>query len=161
MKLRQQPPRSTASDNNLMPMINVVFLLLIFFMVAGNIRVSDPLPLDAPESSGEQPLIAQSVLYVAGNGTLMIDDAPVSMTFLAAALAELKGLPDTSHLAPDDTSPEPEDTVIRKLDSKPLLAIKADSRIAVSLLRDIMNAVRDAGLSRVELITSWVPEDAR
>ena len=78
MKLQLQPHRSTVSDNNLIPMINVVFLLLIFFMVAGIVRISDPLPLRPPESVGDNLVFAQTVLYVAADGTLMLDDTALS-----------------------------------------------------------------------------------
>jgi biopolymer transport protein ExbD len=36
------------SDDNLIPLINVVFLMLIFFMVAGQIQKSDAIKLQPP-----------------------------------------------------------------------------------------------------------------
>lgn len=42
-------PRSArASEENVLPLINIVFLLLIFFMMAGALSVTSPLPLDPP-----------------------------------------------------------------------------------------------------------------
>ncbi len=161
MKLHQKPPRSTVSENNLIPMINVVFLLLIFFMVAGIVRVSDPLPLRAPESTGDNPVSARSVLYVSGDGTLMLNETSVSMASLDATLTKLKSMPVTSDTPSNIASQKPEDNTMRKPQDEPLLAIKADARVTVSLLRDIMHAVTDAGLPRVELITSWAPPDTQ
>ena len=161
MKLQQTPHRSTVSDNNLIPMINVVFLLLIFFMVAGVVRTSDPLSLKAPESTGANPLIAQSVLYVAGDGTLILDETSLSMASLETTLAKLKDNPATTDTSPDIASQKPGGNTPRKPQNESLLAIKADAQVSVSLLRDILHAVTDAGLPRVELITTWVPTDTR
>ena len=161
MKLQQKPPRPTASENNLIPMINVVFLLLIFFMVAGMVRLADPLPLNAPESTNDNPVNAESVLYVTGDGTLKLDDTSVTMTSLAATLAELKAIAANSDASADNTNQVPAGNGPHLPNDAPLLAIKADARVTVSLLRDILDAARDAGLSRVELITSWVPVNNR
>ena len=161
MKLQLQPHRSTVSDNNLIPMINVVFLLLIFFMVAGIVRISDPLPLRPPESVGDNLVFAQTVLYVAADGTLMLDDTSLSMASLKATLTKLKATPATTDITLDIVRQEPEDTTMREPQGKPLLAIKADAQVTVSLLRDVMHAVTIAGLPRVELITSWIPPDSR
>ncbi len=142
-------------------MINVVFLLLIFFMVAGIVRTSDPLPLKAPESTVESPVIAESVLFVAGDGVLMLDDTSVSMASLEANLSKLKALAINSNTPSSNANLEPMKDVPGQPNDKPLLAIKADAQVTVSLLRDIMDVVRDAGLLRVELITSWAPVENR
>lgn len=161
MKLQQKPPRPTVSENNLIPMINVVFLLLIFFMVAGMVRVADPLPLKAPESTTDNPVVAESVLYVTDDGTLKLDDTSVTMASLGATLEKLKTIAADRDSSADNTSQEPKGTAPQLPDEAPLLAIKADARVTVSLLRDILDAARDAGLSRVELVTSWVPVNNR
>lgn len=41
------------TEENVLPMINVVFLLLIFFMIAGHIAASDPVELEAIYSESE------------------------------------------------------------------------------------------------------------
>ena len=142
-------------------MINVVFLLLIFFMVAGIVRISDPLPLRPPESAGDNPVIAQTVLYVGADGTLMLDNTSLPMASLEATLTKLKAIPATTDTTLDIARQEPENITMREPQGKPSLAIKADAQVTVSLLRDIMHAVTVSGLPRVELITSWVPPDSR
>lgn len=159
MKLQQQQPRPIVSENNLIPMINVVFLLLIFFMVAGMVRISDSLPLKAPESTNENPVIADSVLYVIGDGTMKLDNSLVTMESLGAALEVLQSKAPDRDIFSDNTSQDSSQSGPQPPDDLPLLAIKADALVTVSLLRDILKAARDAGLSRVELITSWVPID--
>ena len=83
------------------------------------------------------------------------------MASLKATLTKLKATPATTDITLDIVRQEPEDTTIRKPQGKPLLAIKADAQVTVSLLRDVMHAVTIAGLPRVELITSWIPPDSR
>ncbi|MFP3977393.1 ExbD/TolR family protein [Marinobacter sp. KMM 10035] len=45
--MRISPPiarRDFSSNDNLVPLINIIFLLLMFFMIAGRIAVSDVVP---------------------------------------------------------------------------------------------------------------------
>ena len=39
---RSQPRSGRSEDDRILPLINVVFLLLIFFMLAGKLSASDP-----------------------------------------------------------------------------------------------------------------------
>lgn len=78
------PPRRRPS---LTPMIDVVFLLLVFFMLAARFGVDAALPLaaagGAPAYAGPPRLVA-----VAPDG-LALNGAPVDAARLAAALAPL------------------------------------------------------------------------
>ena len=51
MKLgRPRAPRSRSLDDALLPLVNVVFLLMVFFLAAG--RLGGPKPIDsAPQSA--------------------------------------------------------------------------------------------------------------
>ena len=42
------PRRQRTSEENVLPLINIVFLLLIFFMIAGALSASAPFELDPP-----------------------------------------------------------------------------------------------------------------
>lgn len=56
-------------DDNLIPLINIVFLMLIFFMVAGHISESDPIKVQAPSSiSDKQDKLEPMVIVVAADG---------------------------------------------------------------------------------------------
>lgn len=161
MKLQQRHRRSKTSDNNLIPLINVVFLMLIFFMVAGNIRLSDPLALAAPESTGDKPIVAQTVLYVARDGTLMLNNTQVSMNTLQTTLERLSVMPVTDNTSPDNASLETRKKTLIIPHQELQLAIKADAQATVALLREVMSVIREAGLSRVELLTTWIPPASR
>lgn len=44
-----------STDDNMIPLINIVFLLLIFFMVAGQVRATPDARLRLPEAKLEKP----------------------------------------------------------------------------------------------------------
>jgi len=48
----ESPPARRAGDQNIVPMINIVFLLLIFFMLGATIAPPDPFALTLPEAEG-------------------------------------------------------------------------------------------------------------
>ncbi len=151
MKLQAPAPRSTPSDDNLIPMINVVFLLLIFFMVAGTIRPSDPLPIDAPQTLSAAAKTAQPTLYLDASGTMILNETPVTADRLADELMTLLAA-STNDIATDDSV---NSAATRSADfpSAPSLAIKADAQTPVVLLRQVLQDVRLAGIHTVELVT--------
>ena len=51
--MRFEPPRPRNEDERILPLINVVFLLLIFFMLAGRLSASDPFQVEPPRSSAD------------------------------------------------------------------------------------------------------------
>ena len=60
--LSVKAPRKKQSDDALIPLINIVFLLLIFFMVAGSIQPSIPVELNHPVAAQiDHPITAQPV----------------------------------------------------------------------------------------------------
>lgn len=63
-------PRRHARGENIVPMINVVFLLLIFFLMSAQIAPPDPFDITLPqsESGGDAP--AQDTLFVSPEGNL-------------------------------------------------------------------------------------------
>lgn len=42
--------RNASNDDNMVPLINVVFLMLVFFIVAGQIQKADPVAVISPQS---------------------------------------------------------------------------------------------------------------
>lgn len=82
-------PREGDRHDRLIPMINVVFLLLTFFLIAGTIRVSDGLNIEPPaiETSGvidEQ----RPTLSVEASGALHFGGRAVTIDEAIAALKE-------------------------------------------------------------------------
>lgn len=54
MKLARAP-RKTQRDEDTLPLINLVFLLLVFFMLVGALSAPDALEVDAPRAQGLNP----------------------------------------------------------------------------------------------------------
>ena len=59
---------------NLIPLINIIFLMLIFFMLAGTIAKIDPYKINVPESIiKNDPLTPFLTIIVKKNGEIFID----------------------------------------------------------------------------------------
>ncbi|MDK3019819.1 biopolymer transporter ExbD [Pseudodonghicola sp. IC7] len=63
------PPRKPPAES-IVPMINVVFLLLIFFLMTAQIAPPEPIAVEPPEASSEQTAEAELTLYLGPDGTL-------------------------------------------------------------------------------------------
>ena len=79
---------------NLVPLINVIFLLLVFFMLAGTLRSPEPFGVEAPESatsdkSEVEPIFEQAVLVAAADGRLSLNGKEISWADLPPALEAL------------------------------------------------------------------------
>lgn len=129
--------RRENGDDNLLPLINVVFLLLIFFMVAGQLSATDTLAVEPPEaaSAGEAGMRALTV-YVAADGRLAVDEVLVELDVLAG---EVAGRLE----AEIEAGAEP-------------VRIKADSAADSHLVVEVMERLGAAGVAEVRLMA--VPE---
>jgi biopolymer transport protein ExbD len=132
VKLRaaQNPPQR--HEENLIPMINVVFLLLIFFMLVGRLLPPEALPVEPPHSNSEnlaepEPLL----LLAAADGRLAL----AGQTFPLEQLA--------TQLTPYLTKQPP-----------PLQTLKADATLPAQRLLDVLEALRAAGIDRLKLLSS-------
>ena len=66
--------RRRSSDASLIPMINVVFLLLIFFLLAAQIRTPDPIEVSAPVSISEMVSDGELTLFIGADGQMKFGD---------------------------------------------------------------------------------------
>ena len=87
MKFSTGEEERSQRDDQLIPMINVVFLLLIFFMIAGTIKEPAPANLTAPTSNQNQTLPSSSTLYVDKEGGFYFIGESVSAAELVEKLA--------------------------------------------------------------------------
>ena len=67
-------PRKRPVRESVVPMINVVFLLLIFFLMTAQITPPEPFEVNPPESSAEVPADGQDILYISAEGVLALGD---------------------------------------------------------------------------------------
>lgn len=84
--------RTQNPDDNLIPLINIVFLLLVFFMVAGQIGNQDAQHIDSPASASEAPLAVEALeLNLDAHGVLSHQDQPISDEALRELLTTSAG----------------------------------------------------------------------
>lgn len=118
-------------DERVLPLINVVFLLLIFFMLAGKLAATDPFQIAPPRSLSDGPPAAQdSIILVGADGRLALDGVVLEEPAFKAALAE--------RLA------EGAGTRVQ---------LKADGRAEAARVVAVMELLREAGVKRLKLLT--------
>ena len=122
----QAPLRPRKSiDDQLIPLINIVFLLLIFFMVAGQITQPEA-RVEPPESLSRKPAPDQPArLVLERSGALRIDGRKVEAETLAREL----------ETDPGSTG----------------ITLAADRDVLASDLAPVLRAVRAAGFETVTL----------
>lgn len=128
MRLPDAPRRR--EGENVIPLINVVFLLLIFFMIAGSLGRTELFDVQPPESiSDARPPESARRVLMAADGRLALDGRPVAMDALGPRLA-------------NTTAP---------------VEVKADADAPAARLLELLTALRAAGVEEVELITVNAP----
>jgi len=93
MKLLEKPPKKIAL--NITPLIDVLFILIIFFTVSSTFLEQPGIELKLPDAESSQTHTAQKVIiYVDKNETIFLNDEQVNINILVeyvqAKLAEQK-----------------------------------------------------------------------
>jgi biopolymer transport protein ExbD len=127
--------RAASNDDNMVPLINVVFLMLVFFMVAGQIRKADPIPVIPPYSINDTRSVTDPnvVIVVGVDEGLYVDDQ-------LFATDEIQSYLETQFISTANKEGF-------------WVQIKADGGISLEKLRPVFNQVRLAGLTKVSLAT--------
>jgi biopolymer transport protein ExbD len=123
--------RARIDDERVLPLINVVFLLLIFFMLAGQLATPDPFRVEPPESASERLVDAQElVLLIAADGRIAVDGEEVRLDGLTArAAAAVKQMPGLK------------------------VRLRADAASDAAQIVRILEALRAANVETVHLLT--------
>lgn len=119
---RPKPPRERESTITL---INIVFLMLIFFLIAGTL---------APPLGGDVSLIETSEAEAA--------DPPDALVALADGSVRFRGEPTT-----------PEAFMAAHADENDLVKLAADRDLPAAKLIDLVGALREAGARTVRVVT--------
>lgn len=125
MDLSDAPRRPRAES--IVPMINVVFLLLIFFLMTSRLAQPDPFEVIPPTAAFDRAPEAEATLYVDKSGRLSLDGAEGE-----AAVARL-----ASVAAPDA-----------------VIQLRADANLEAAKAAALLTQLAAAGLARVELVVS-------
>jgi len=122
--------RPDQSEERILPLINVVFLLLIFFMIAGSLSVAEPFEVAPPESRSEGAHDAEGVMILmSADGHLALDGEPLPE---AALLARLE-----ARLADGRQTP---------------ITLKADGDAPANRLVRFTHALYAVGVEKLELL---------
>jgi biopolymer transport protein ExbD len=122
--------RKPSDDDRILPLINVVFLLLIFFMLAGKLTSSDPFRIDPPASvstaeAGEHVFL----ILIGADGRIAVNGETTDPAGVGAALSGRA----------------------RGVAAK--VSVKADGGAPAALLVETMEHIRTAGIDGMRLLT--------
>jgi biopolymer transport protein ExbD len=113
---------------NVVPLINVVFLLLIFFLLTGTLRRAASLEVEPPVVAvGEEAEPVDAPLVIDRSGRLAWGSEEIERATLVARLA-----------ARPAAAP---------------LRVRADARLPARLLLPLLERIREAGVTEIELAT--------
>ena len=87
LALRRPRRAATPADDRILPLVNIVFLLLIFFMVAGQLTRADPFDIAPPRSASDGAAPdGPAVVLVGADGRLALDGEVMARPELLAAI---------------------------------------------------------------------------
>ena len=119
------------------PLLDVVFLLLIFFLVTTTFMPDASMDLELPESTtATQSEVAATVVTVGEDGGVQIDGDSVSMQELERTIAAL--LPE----------------------EREKITVRADARVDYGVIVRIIDALRNAGVDALSLPMDTVQGNA-
>lgn len=88
--MRYRERREDIQDINISPLIDMVFILLIFFMVSTTFVKDMKLELERPAASSGVTASTKAVrLYIDANGDTFMDGAPIQIWVLQSRLRDL------------------------------------------------------------------------
>ncbi len=145
-------------DQGLVPLINVVFLLLTFFMIAGQIQRSHVDVVPPTSVSDTVPVVDRVDLVVDATGTIYQGATSIPLHTLRSALRRSADngtvvLPhDTTGAGPtdDQADDQADGRVARDL----RVLIRADADLDVVKLESVLAELNRAGIQRTALATT-------
>ena len=123
--------REPDRHERLIPMINLVFLILTFFLIAGTIRAADPLEVEPASAQSAGALDPRDpVLYVDAAGSIAFAGERVSLDAVVGVIKlALEGDPNAT------------------------LQIKADRATKARVVLPLLARLQTAGITSVQLVT--------
>ena len=116
---------------NLVPLINIVFLLLIFFMLSGTLTKKDFFEVSPPESNtGAGAEAPELVILISKDNKIALDNKPIKINELEAILSK-----------------ELENRNIEEV------LIKVDGNAKSGILSQVIKNIRNAGIKRAAIVT--------
>lgn len=120
----------------IVPLIDVVFLLLVFFIYAMlAMTVYRGLRVSLPRAAGETENVETLIIAIDADNTIWVDEAPVLMSE-AVAVAQTRS---------------------RGVDGSGPVRISGDRRADLGVSIELLSALRDAGVERVSFQVKVAP----
>ena len=116
---------------NLVPLIDVIFTLILFFMIAGHMEKFAAMPVELPKAeSGQAKDQGPIEIVLSANRDIAINDTRVTVAEVPA-------------------------TIRRQLAADPerMVTVKADARLDANALVDMLEVIRAAGGKNLSLVT--------
>lgn len=129
-------PSRRAPTENLLPMINVVFLLLIFFLMTAELAPPEPFPVAPPTAAEGEQADGPLTLYLNTAGEIGFRD----VTGRDAAFAALAAARD-ERCALDDCATDP-----------PQLLLRADGAAPAATLAALLPGLARLGFKHIDLV---------
>ena len=123
------PPKRKPTES-IVPMINVVFLLLIFFLMTSRLAQPDPFEISPPTAALEGQAESQQMLFVDKDGRLSFEGKEGDAAWAALGDAGQAG----SEAVPV------------------ILQMRADGNIKAQVLAGILKRLSETGFGGVELV---------
>lgn len=119
------------SEEHILPLINVVFLLLIFFMIAGQLNTQDPFKIKPSQSISVREIDKeQAIIHMDKQGNLAFQNEQVNEEELKEKL-----------------------TVYLEKHPGKILRLKVDHQQKAGKVLTLMTSLRELGIEKVTLIT--------
>ena len=119
-----------AGEVNLTPMLDVVFIMLIFFIVTTSFIRESGVEIQRPESSATSPQPdAQVMVAITPEGAVWVDGKPVDLHRVGGKVADL-------------------------VSGEGSVVIQADRESTTGLLIEVMDRIREAGVEQVAVAAS-------
>lgn len=123
-------------DEQLLPLTNVMFLLIIFFMLAGQLANPDAYAIRPPRSASEAPAAAGGLLVqINAQGLIALEGEPISPRELQSAVQ-------------DYVASHPRGSI----------RLKAAGQLNASRVIAVMSVLREVGVERLRLLT--IPKES-
>ena len=121
--------REPDRNDRLIPMINIVFLLLTFFLIAGTFHAAEVLDIEPPEATTEGEVAQEGpVVLISRDGAMALADERLQPAAIVARLKELVK------------------------DEAAQVRIKADRATPARVVLPLLKELTDAGITKVQLI---------
>ena len=131
MQLFKTAKARSGNDDNVIPLINIVFLMLIFFMLAGQITSTDVLNVMPPTSETQAPTTPlEFEILMDAEGSIAFNNQTITYDGLRTEL-EVLNTPDVQIS----------------------LALKIDADVTAETLKPLLKLLSDSGMQQITLYT--------